>query len=242
MNTLKDFIIKRNEDFPLLITVKNKNTLAAIDISGLTGLDIQFAIKIKEEDPDYINHKDLGPAAKGSVSILSGDAGLNYEYVNNGIDGNSVSIQYVDPSANNQSLSVSIVETILDKDNEKIRNKNIVVNLATDGGGVITTVANDIKTLLDNDSDVSALVNITVPGTGLSLVTAVAQTYLTGGLDGGITIVDGPAGQYKPIIPQDEIFLIQDGIYVYDSKINFNGTTAKVVLSGDMNFKTGVSK
>jgi hypothetical protein len=241
MNTLKDFIIKRNEDFPLLITVKDLNG-DPISIAGLTGLDIQLAIKVKAEDPDYINHKDLGPAAKSSASILSGDSGLNYSGKSNGVLGNTVSIQYSDPGANDQSLSVSVVETIVTLDSEKITNKNIIVSLATNGAGTITTIANEIKSLIDSDTVASALVDIVVPGTGLDVVTAVTQTYLTGGLDGGITIIDGAGGQYKPVIPQDEIFVIQDGLYDYDSKVNFSGTTGKVVLSGCMNFKTGVSK
>jgi hypothetical protein len=242
MNTIKDFLIKRNEDFSILCTITDYVNKTPIDISGLTGLDIQYAIKVKPEDPDYINHKDLGPATKATITILSGNAQLNYTFKNNGVNGNNVSIQYVDPNSNDQSLSVTVDETVLNKDSEKITNKNITVSLATNGVGTITTIANEIKSLIDSDTDASGLVDIIVPGTGLDVVTAVTQTYLSGGLDGGITIVDGPAGQYKPVIPQEEIFLIQDGLYAYDSKVNFNGTTGKVVLSGTKNFQTGVSK
>jgi hypothetical protein len=78
MNKLKDYIIKRNEDFSLLITITDYVNKTPIDITGLTGLDIQYAIKVKPEDPDYINHKDLGPASKSTVNILSGDAQLIY--------------------------------------------------------------------------------------------------------------------------------------------------------------------
>ena len=152
MNTLKDFIIKRNEDFAITISLTDKTTKEAIPLTGLTGLDIQFAIKTKVEDADYINHKDLGPAAVATKSILTSNKQLNFLAKSNGPEGNDISINYVDPSAINQSLAVSVIETELVRDSALITNNNIIVSLATDGAGAITTVANDIKTLIDGDS------------------------------------------------------------------------------------------
>lgn len=75
-----------------------------------------------------------------------------------GVAGNSIRIRYV-VAGNNTPLSVSV------------STNDITVNLATDGSGVPTSTANQVKTALDGSGPASALINTTLAvgenGTGV---------------------------------------------------------------------------
>jgi hypothetical protein len=236
---LLNFKIVRKTDTVYEVTAVNKETGVAIDLTGVT--DIQYSIKNTIDDADYKIHKDLGPASKASLSVLTGNAQLDYEAVSNGVQGNDYSIEYIDPAINNSTLSVEVVITTITKDSQVVKNRNIKVSLATDGAGAITSTANDIETLLSADSTVSALVNITVPGTGADIVTAVSQTYLTGGLSGGIVYTDQANGKFKITIPQDETFAVAEGKYVYDIIATILSTRTQLI-GGSVQFITGVTE
>jgi hypothetical protein len=238
--TIKDLNVTRNEDKIYKLHVFDKD--GDIDLTGLTGLNIQFAIKAQPEDPDYLIHKDLGTVAKASKSILAGNAQLDYEAQNTGVEGNDISIEYVDPGSNNAALSVSLVTDVITRNNALVTNYNIKISLATDGGGATTSTANEVKAAIEANSDTNALVTITVPGTGADVVSAISQTYLEGGLSGGITLTIPTEGRFKVSIPQSEIFAIPDGTYVYDCLVNFGGGNRTVVLKGTIIFETGVSE
>ncbi|KKL73735.1 hypothetical protein LCGC14_2071910 [marine sediment metagenome] len=235
--TIKDLTVYRSEDKNYTMTLT-----ADVDLTGLTGLDIQFAIKGKVVDTDYINHKDLGPATLATVSLLTINKQLTYTSKTVGVEGNDISVTYTDPGAINQTLSVSVVTTDTVRNSAPITNYNIIVSLATDGAGAITSTANLIKSAIEANTPANALVTIAVPGTGADVVTAVSQTYLTGGLSGGITLIGATGKVYKVTIPQDEIFLIPDGPHVYDSLIDFSGSNRIVVLNGSYTVQTGVSE
>lgn len=234
-----DVCIIRKTDKIYTVTAVDPNTGEVIDLTSVN--DIQYSIKNSVDEPDYQNHKDLGPATKASKSILSSDAQLDYEFKTTGVQGNDISIEYIDPGVNDSPLTVEVVEEIITRNFQLVTNKNIKVSLATDGGGSITTIANDIKTAIENNEDTNALVDITVPGTGLSVVTAVSQTYLESGLSGGIVITDATNGIFKITIPQDETFAIEDGSYVYDIIATITGSRVQLIF-GSVQFKTGVTE
>jgi hypothetical protein len=235
-----DTVIIKKTDKIYSVTAIDKNTGNIIDLTGVT--DIQYAIKKSTNDPDYINHKDLGPETNATKSILSGNAQLDYEAKNDiKVEGNDTSIEYVDPGTNNSPLTVEVIENVIERNFAIVTNRNIKVSLATDGGGTIISTANDIKAAIEGDGNADELVNITVPGTGASVVTAISQTYLEGGLSGGIEITDAEAGQFKITIPQDETFEIDEGTYVYDIISTITGTRVQLIC-GEVEFKTGVTE
>ena len=127
------------------------------------------------------NGVTLSVAAQQSAATLSTGGGANdditFTRVDAGLDadlGGSVSVQYVDPGANNSPLSISVVD-------DGSGNKNIQVSLATNGSGTITSTAAEVVTAVTNDSTASSLVTATLGGTGADTLTALASTALTGG-------------------------------------------------------------
>ncbi|KKL54921.1 hypothetical protein LCGC14_2260600, partial [marine sediment metagenome] len=99
---------------------------------------------------------------------------LDWTAVSLGTPGDFISIQYIDPGDINQILSVI-------RDGAKIQ-----INLATNGTGTITTIANDIIAAILLIDEVTTIVTVTL-GTnsdGTALVDAVVETLLTGGSDG----------------------------------------------------------
>lgn len=107
----------------------------------------------------------LDPA---TVNILSGDNGIQFDAASlSGPEGAKVSIEYRDPGTTSASLVVTVENTY-----------DVVVSLATDGGGAITSTANNIETAIDGVAEATALVDMTQLGTGNDVVIAVAQTYL----------------------------------------------------------------
>ena len=89
-----------------------------------------------------------------------------------GIDGNKIIVVLQDPGAISQALSISVVD------------KTIIVSLATDGSGVITTTGGDLLTALQNDTSVANLVTIAATGASTGASAVVDETVvLSGGSD-----------------------------------------------------------
>jgi hypothetical protein len=101
-------------------------------------------------------------------------ADLTFTAKTAGSGGNDISIQFVDPSAVSQSLTITNPST-----------DHFVISLATDGAGTITSVANDIKTAVDADVTMTAHVAVAVQGAGTGLANALAAAHLAGGLSVG---------------------------------------------------------
>ena len=95
--------------------------------------------------------------------------GLTYTALELGTPGNAITIELIDPSAINIPLSVNV------------SSNDIAVTLATDGAGVITSTADDVKAIVNADG--AALLLILVTGSGATPLVVLAQTNLTGGLD-----------------------------------------------------------
>lgn len=91
-----------------------------------------------------------------------------------GTAGNAITLALVDPAGNNASLGIVVTGNA------------IVANLATGSGGAISTTAALLVAAINNSAEAFALVAAYVApaNAGSGLVTALAATALTGGLDG----------------------------------------------------------
>lgn len=109
--------------------------------------------------------------AELETELVGDDNDLVFTAVNGGTGGNSITVAYVDPSGNDQELGVVVTDS------------DIVVNLATGPAGAITSTANDILAAIEADEDASALVTVALAddNTGEGVVTAMAETALSGG-------------------------------------------------------------
>lgn len=89
---------------------------------------------------------------------------------------------------------------------------DITVNSATDGAGLATSTPNTIKTAIEASAAASALVDVTLPGTGASIVSAQAVTALGTG-------------------PRTLTVKIRDGMLTYTEKKNREYTKDRGALS-----------
>lgn len=222
--------LKEDKKYYCHLTDKDGNT-------NITDAPIYFSIKKDDSYPDYIIHKSTGTAAKASKSIGTGDAQLDFKAVGIGVDGNDISIEYKDPEANDSPLSVEYNTVVVGN----VREENIVVNLATDGTGTITSIANEIKAAVEADAETNALVNITVPGTGLDVVSAVSKTFLEGGISGGIEITTPLEGRFTITIPKIETNAVEPGKYIYDIIIVLNSLRS-LLAKETVDFLRGVTE
>jgi hypothetical protein len=101
-----------------------------------------------------------------------------------GTEGNSISVAYVDPGANSQSLAVSVFR------------QAITVSLATNGGGSITSTAAQVKAAIEAHVTANQLVTVAIntadtgsADDGSGVVTALSASAMTGGAGTGIGIV-----------------------------------------------------
>ena len=92
---------------------------------------------------------------------------------NPGAAGNQIGILFVNPEANNASLSITVANNL------------IAVSLATGSAGAITSTASQILTALAANTAASALVTaaLAAGSSGAGVVTPFTATYLTGGQD-----------------------------------------------------------
>ncbi len=108
-----------------------------------------------------------GPATL-DTAIAGADNDLRFTAATTDGSGDSISITYVDPGAPSQPLSVSV------------DGRRIVVSLATDGGGAITSTAAQVMAAINADSDASALVSAALApdNDGTGVVAAMSETNL----------------------------------------------------------------
>jgi hypothetical protein len=165
------------------------------------------------EDLSQYNKFHYGAAVDNAVaaSYTTALAGSNNDLIftaqTPGTGGNSITIRYVDPSANDQVLSVGVVGNA------------ITVNLATGGGGAITTTANDIIAEIEESVAASALVSVTQAGAlGSGVVTALAVQNLANGANTGSTLVY-PQEQTTDIFEDSASFVFTKGA---DNSITFD--------------------
>lgn len=111
-----------------------------------------------------------GVKATLTSDMTNANADVTLTAVNYGADGNRISVTYVDPGAINQALKVLV------------NGENIIVSLATNGAGAITSICNAVVAAINAHEDAKLLVVATAEGTGLGVVNAKAIAYLAGGV------------------------------------------------------------
>jgi len=119
-----------------------------------------------------------GAKATVTVDMTNANADPTYTAKAYGTDGNSITVTHVDPGGNDQELAVTV------------SGKDITISLATGGGGAITTTCNELKAAVDAHAEASALVDVTVEGTGAGVVEAKAEESLAG----GVNVTEGIVG------------------------------------------------
>lgn len=123
--------------------------------------------------------------------------------------GSGITVEYVDPGAPGAALAVVVVGSA------------ITVNLATDGGSVITTIANDIVAAIQASDDASALVAVSIPpdedGTGLA--TAI----------GPVDIGDQDGIRFRGVVEHLGAFL---GGWAYGSELETRSDLVRMSMPG----------
>lgn len=122
-----------------------------------------------------------GVQASLTSDMTNANADITLTSVDYGNIGNTTSIVYVDPGANNQALSVSV------------SGRAITVSLATGAGGAITSTANAVVAAIAASAEAAALVTAAAEGTGLGVVNAKSVASLSGGVD----VTPGPVNSVR---------------------------------------------
>jgi hypothetical protein len=146
---MPDFgVIYYNGESALYEFVKGPNanqTFTAVDGTQANAA----ACLVKDRNGKYVAFNVSGPNAASYVTAFE-PANSNLRFVADlaGTAGNSIRIRYV-VAGNNTALSVSVASN------------DITVNLATNGSGIPTSTAAQIKTAIDASGAAAALINTT---------------------------------------------------------------------------------
>jgi hypothetical protein len=118
-----------------------------------------------------------GPAAAFTFTVAP--ESITFTAAIAGAAGNGATITLVDPGAPSVPLSVAVA------------GRAVTVTLATDGGSAIITTFAQLQALINNSVAASAVMFATLTGGApATVVTALATSTLTGGLNGATATVD----------------------------------------------------
>lgn len=136
--------------------------------------------QVAEKTVAFDGEQGPSTAAALSTNLTGNNNDLDFTAVAAGAGGNDITVAYVDPAANDAALGVVVTDTA------------IVVNLATDSGGLITSTAADVDAAIDALPAAAALVTPAnkAANDGTGVVTAMAATALAGGLTPTLTLFD----------------------------------------------------
>lgn len=119
-----------------------------------------------------------------AVNPTGDDNGLTFTARSYGAEGNEITIEYVDPSANDAALAVSVFR------------QAIIVSLATGVAGAIESTAADVLAAVEAHGLANALVTVAIDASdsgsgddGSGVVTAMAAAPLADGAGTGIDVV-----------------------------------------------------
>lgn len=126
-----------------------------------------------------VKHVVTVTTTTGVAQLIDTGTDITYTSRLSGLDGNDITIAYVDPAGNNQALAVTVSATA------------ISVSLATNGGGTITSTKTLIAAAVNAHATASVLVDATVTGTGSDVATAMSATNLAGGSADGLVMAKG---------------------------------------------------
>lgn len=143
----------------------------AVKRDGLIEKSVPFTVgQIKASRTAYeAPVKQVTTVYSGSVraSLVRGDLTFYAKAI--GVDGNDVSVVFVDPAGNNAALSIGVV------------GKAITVNLATDGASAPTSTAQQVKDAIDASPAALALVSVVITGAAATVQAAIANANLASG-------------------------------------------------------------
>lgn len=161
----------------------NESPWRNVDVSIFNAADVE-AQRIAKDPPSPAALKKIPVTTEGSFDItvaavkayrvtgsVAANNAIRWTAKSAGAAGNSTTVRLVDPAGNSQSLGVSVTGAA------------ITVNLATNGGGTITSTATAVRAAIAGDTDANALVDVANEGasSGAGVVAAVAVGNLTYG-------------------------------------------------------------
>lgn len=122
-----------------------------------------------------------GAKASLSTNLTGTNNDLVFTALYGGTYGNGIKIEYLDPSANNAALSISVSYQ------SGTAKPTITVNLATGSGGAISSTAALITAAVRANAMAAKLVTVVnkVSNDGTGIVTALSATNLSSGTDVG---------------------------------------------------------
>lgn len=148
------------------------NTIS-VPVSSITDTTFDLGANDNSLDLDFVEGNPIqanGFTFNSSGLVLSGVA-FNDVRPNGSLG--TVSVEFLDPGANNAALSVAV--------NTVGNDSTITVNLATDGAGTITSTAADVASAVNADATASGLVSAVAQGAGSGVVAAAAATAVAQG-------------------------------------------------------------
>jgi flagellar hook-associated protein 1 FlgK len=149
------------------------------------------------------HHLSYGTAAAElKTTLVHTDNDIVFKAIEEGEAGDKISAEYV-KGGPDQKLSVTVVE-------EQNGEKRIVVNLATDANGNVTSTAGDVVSAVNGHNVARTLVTAETPAdqTGLGLVTEMDKTFLSrNGYFEVVTYPDGgdPVFHKVTVTPDDTL-------------------------------------
>jgi hypothetical protein len=180
-------------DVALNTETQGTGIVTAMSVAALTGglgpnlaADTNLTIVAKDSDLESVTITDVmfligdGPntsqvLAKRAVFttplVSSVNDQLKFYARTGGSGGNDINVRYINPLANNATLSVTEDDGV------------ITVNLATNGSGVVTTTAANVRSAIEANVGANNLVFIRNVGNGSGVVAAMPPSPLVGGED-----------------------------------------------------------
>lgn len=165
----------------LVLAAVNAHWMASHLVTAVVGDGAGAGVVTAMAETHLAGGADMDATHAALTTALAGaNNDVVWTAVVGGEAGNDITIAYVNPGAPGQALGVVVVASA------------ITVNLATDGGGLITSTADDIKAEVAATPAAAALVTGVDAGAddGSGVVIAMAGTNLAGGAD--VTALYGP--------------------------------------------------
>ncbi|QDU81764.1 B-type flagellin [Polystyrenella longa] len=153
------------------------NALVSVaDTAGNDGTGLVEAIASTQVG-DGVDQQDAGLVFTDARGSASGQALFT----------NAISVQLADPSGNNQALSATVTT-------EANGQETIVINLATNGDGTITSTADDVEAFINGNETVNALISAVDNGNGTDTLAAAAAGTVSDGVNSSLTFTSSEYG------------------------------------------------
>lgn len=173
-------------------------TTSQVDLRGLEYAEgdavASSRFRAPAHHPDLFTAEDAGIRAE--LVTGAGSSGISWRAVYGGADGNSITVELRNPASNNAPLQVNVI------------GGDMVVNLATNGAGAITSTAAQVVAAVQANVSAAALVEVEALTDGAGVVSSTAALPFAGGEDGKLLTLLGSGagndGTYKIATLLDE--------------------------------------